>query len=357
METIKLKFMGFWGGADLKSFRLYKTLSKYYQVEISDDPDYIICSCYDRKMSFTKYPQIRIMLSGENFVPDFNLVDYALSTYPVAFQDRNLYVPQCLSGYDGERAQRLTAPRHFTKEDLQKKTRFANFIASHESEYGIRGRFMQRLSEYKRVDCPGSYLNNMPDVRVNWKDNSKTDFQRTCKFTLCFESHSNRGFITEKITDAFYAETIPVYYGDPDAGKIFNSKAFINCSDYETFQDVIDRIIELDKDDEAYLRMMNEPVFNDPDYLQKSFDAYEAFVKHIFEQPYEKAYRRSRVAYPKRYNDYLTAAAKWTRLYDGIAYPWKRLSDHFHRGQRRDFITDETTLKGRNVSDETREHF
>ena len=132
----------------------------------------------------------------------------------------------------------------------------------------------------------------MPDMHVDWKNDSKTDFQRNCKFTLCFESHSHRGFITEKIMDAFYAETIPVYYGDPDASKIFNPKAFINCSEYGSFQEVIDKIISLDQDDEAYLKMLNEPIFNDPDFIQKSLEEYENYVRHIFEQPYEKAYRR-----------------------------------------------------------------
>jgi hypothetical protein len=57
---------------------------------------------------------------------------------------------------------------------------------------------------------------------VDYSDQSKTDFQRKCKFTLCFESTKNEGFITEKITDAFYADTIPIYYGSSTITDYYN---------------------------------------------------------------------------------------------------------------------------------------
>ena len=59
---------------------------------------------------------------------------------------------------------------------------------------------------------------------VNWLDGSKTALQRKCKFTLCFESTNHYGFVTEKIMDAFYSDTIPVYYGSPTVAGIFNKE-------------------------------------------------------------------------------------------------------------------------------------
>ena len=92
---------------------------------------------------------------------------------------------------------------------LKQKEYFANFIAGHESEFNIRGDFFKKLCGYKRVESPGSYLNNMPDGKVvSFENESKVDFQRKCKFTLCFESTNHYGFVTEKIMDAFYADTV-----------------------------------------------------------------------------------------------------------------------------------------------------
>ena len=53
------------------------------------------------------------------------------------------------------------------------------------------------------MESPGSYLNTMPDGKVvSFENESKVDFQRKCKFTLCFESTNHYGFVTEKIMDA-----------------------------------------------------------------------------------------------------------------------------------------------------------
>ena len=70
---------------------------------------------------------------------------------------------------------------------------------------------------------------------VDFHDESKTAFQRKCKFTLCFKSTNHWGFVTEKIVDAFYADTIPVYYGSPTVTDIFNRDAFINVADFDSF--------------------------------------------------------------------------------------------------------------------------
>jgi len=199
--------------------------------------------------------------------------------------------------------------RNYTLEFVQGKEYFASFIAGHESEGNIRGDFFKKLCEYKRVESPGSYLNNMPNGEtVSWLNEGKTDFQRKCKFSLCFESTAHNGFVTEKIMDAFYADTIPVYYGSPSVTEIFNKDAFINCSDYASFEEVIEVIKELDQDDEKYLAMLRQPILVDPEFPERVVRGMEDYVRYIFEQPLEKAYRRSRVFHPRRHNDFLARA-------------------------------------------------
>ena len=156
------------------------------------------------------------------------------------------------------------------------------------------------------MESPGSYLNNMPDGKVvSFENESKVDFQRKCKFTLCFESTNHYGFVTEKIMDAFYADTIPVYYGSPTVTEIFNRRAFINVADYPSFDAAIEEIIRLDQDDEAYMEMLSQPILVDPDYPKRLEEELGAYIRHIFDQPLEQAYRRSRVYHPKKIDDYL----------------------------------------------------
>lgn len=309
MKTVKINFSGTYPGFKPEMNHIYAILKKHYDVKITDDADYILCDIFGIPYEYCKYDQIRIMSVGENYTPDFNLVDYAISRYPIYFQDRHFYLPGCTSPIR-HWEELANKNREYSTEILREKVYFANFIAGHESEYGIRGDFFKKLCSYKHVEAPGKYLNNMPEGQtVQWTNNSKTDFQRKCKFTLCFESTKHEGFITEKITDAFYADTIPVYYGSSSITEFFNSRAFINCSDYDSFDEVVKKIIELDNDDEKYLEMLRQPILVDSDYPKKIYDAMEAWVLHIFEQPLEKAYRRSRVYAPQYHNDYLARNA------------------------------------------------
>lgn len=305
MKTVKIKFVGFWDGFVPESHFIYQILIKHYNVEIVNNPDYIICSMFGKPYEYCNYPQVRIMYSGENYIPDFNLIDYAISPYPIDFFDRAFHKPACVDIF-GRCLALETKNRNYSSDFVKKKEHFANFIASHESEYNIRGDFFKQLSKYKRVESPGTYLNNMPNGEtVSFTNDTKTDFQRKSKFTLCFESTKHQGFVTEKITDAFYADTIPVYYGSDNVSDIFNPNAFIDCSRYSSFDDVVEKIIELDNDDEMFLKMLRQPILNDPKYVTKTLSGFEEFILNIFEQPIEKAHRRSKVYIPKAINDYL----------------------------------------------------
>ena len=311
MKTIKLNYAGIVKGQfNEKANLIYDTLIRNgYDVEISDDPDYLVCDVYgDNPYEYCGTPQVRIMYTGENVIPDFNLIDYAICPYPIQFGDRSFHLPTCVWPYS-RWASLPEKDRNYSLDFLKSKVYFANFISSHDSENNIRSDFFKKLCEYKRVEAPGSFLNNMPNGEtVNWLNDSKTDFQRKCKFTLCFESTLHDGFVTEKIMDAFSADTIPIYYGSSAAADIFNKDAFINVADFDSFEDAIARIKELVVDDEKYLQMLRQPILVDPDYPRKLEEAREQYICHIFDQPLENAYRRSRVYYPKRFDDYLATA-------------------------------------------------
>lgn len=317
MKTVKVKFVGKWEGIRPQDNLICHWLMKNgYDVQVCEDADYIICDVFGNPpYEYCRYPQIRIFESGENYTPDFNVVDYAVSRYPIQFGDRNFYFPGCTN--PGEYWHALAKKdRNYSEDFLREKTYFANLITSHDSEYNHRSIFFEKLNAYKRVEAPGTFLNNMPNGEtVNWLDDSKANFQRRSKFTICFESTAHDGFITEKITDAFFSDTIPIYYGSANITDIFNKDAFINVGDYESFDAVIEKIKELDQDDEKYLAMLRQPILLDPELPRKIDEELEKFILNIFEQPYEKAYRRCRVYYPRQHDEYLSRAIQPTRGY------------------------------------------
>ncbi|MBQ7523671.1 MAG: hypothetical protein IJT07_04050 [Oscillospiraceae bacterium] len=332
-KTVKVQFVSFWRGCDpMHDVKLAKVLQKHYNVEISDHPDYLIIGPYEPFYDYVNYPCVRILTSGENYMPDLNLVDYAISPYPISLYDRCFRQPVGL--YNTEKCNYCIErkKKHYDKAFLAEKTVFANFCASHESEHNLRGDFFKALCNYKKVDSIGTYLNNT-GVTVSLHDGTKVANQKKCKFTLCFESTADRGFNTEKLVDAFASDTIPVYYGDPEIGEIFNTAAFINVADYASFDEAIEKIKELDQDDEKYLAMMNQPVFVNPEEVASLDERFEQFVLHIFEQPLEQAYRRCRVYYPISHELFLRRGG--IVLNGSVAQMLKRIKNVFYKKGRR----------------------
>jgi hypothetical protein len=77
--------------------------------------------------------------------------------------------------------------------------------------------------------------------------------------------------------------SIPIYKGGSKINEEFNSKSFVNFYDFNSEKDMIDYIIELDKDDNKYLEMLKQPWFIDyniPD--NNKIDNIKSFLYKIF---------------------------------------------------------------------------
>ena len=298
-KTIKIYFVGFWNNMDMENNIVCNVLKRHYDIVLdAQKPDYIFCSAFGEPYEYCKYDGIRIFCSGENYSPDFNVVDYAIGYDNLSYGDRFfrrifITMKHDATRYDSLIEQLKDRPSVVDGGTLASKDKFCNLIYSHERDDFGRKRMLETLSAYKRVDSAGTYLNNMSDGMHVTRD-TKLAFQTRYKFTIAFESVNMHGFFTEKIVDAFLANTIPIYMGDPDISTIFNSKAFINCDDYDSVEEVLEKVKELDNNDELYLQMLQEPIFAEGLAVDGYDERFEAFLIHIFEQDKENAYRRAR---------------------------------------------------------------
>ena len=262
-------------------------VSGQYDFELTEDTDadYVIHSCGG--MDVLKYKGVRIFITGENVSPNFALSDYALAFERLEFGDRYQWIPlfkihghNCFSG-----------PRLPAKEILAQKTDFCAYVMSNTTDSDdYRSQIFDKLSKYKLVNSGGRWRNN-----VDGPVDNKVKFQSTHKFAIAFENCSHPGYLTEKFADAAVSNTIPIYWGDPDVARIFNPKSFINCHDYDSLDAVVERVREIDNDDDLYLQMMSEPWHVgevEPECIQNS--TYTNFLSHIFSQEKEQAYRRNR---------------------------------------------------------------
>ncbi len=294
METIKIHFCDFYSDFVPENDFFFHLLSRRYHLVLdSKAPDYLIYSCYGYE--FLHYDCVRIFYTAENLRPDFNLCDYAIGLDYLTFADRYVRFPS-YARY-GRQFDSLVRQRTITHADLAGKTGFCNFIYTNAYADPSRDRFFYLLSQSRRVDSPGKHLNNMgreagDRYSGDWRT-TKVDFQRKYKFTIAFENTSSPGYTSEKILHAFIADTVPIYWGNPEITREFTPESFINCHDFPDFEQVVRRVSELDADDEQYLRMLNTPCLRNnaiPDALQD--ETLLDFFSAIFSQPLLTARRR-----------------------------------------------------------------
>jgi hypothetical protein len=271
---------------------LLDILEKYYDVELSEQPDYIFF--HESTYEYLKYGSVRIFYTGENITPNFNLCDYGIAYDYITFGDRYYRMPMYLVAQfynDAELALAddpdFTKQRLFTKEDLNKKTGFCSFVYSNYLADGQREKMFEKISEYKRVDSGGAHINN-----IGGRVKNKLAFEMNHKFSIAFENSSSSGYTTEKLVNALVARTIPIYWGNPDVGKEFNENRFINCHAYKNFDEVVARVKEIDQDDELYLKIINEPIAASGYDFKPVRDGLEDFLRHIIDQPLKQAKRR-----------------------------------------------------------------
>lgn len=293
-RTIKVKYVDFYGDFDPCEHWVYKVLEKRYHVVFSESPDYLFFSCFGSR--YLAYDCIRIFICNEAVYPNLNLYDYAITYADFAITDRLLpnrdvfeYLKYRKLADSGEEAYAL----------LKQKKAFCNFVRSNVVADDFQNELFQALKKYKPVDFREGVFHH---TRY---EEALEQFQNPYKFSLVCEDSCYKGYTTEKIINALNAKTIPIYWGNPDINAIINPKAIVNCHDYPDMDRIIEEIMRLDHDDEAYQKKLQEPILAENDMIEKYLLQRERFIYRIVEQPYAEAIRRNRGLRGQWYNDYM----------------------------------------------------
>ncbi|MBR5101004.1 MAG: glycosyltransferase [Bacteroidales bacterium] len=287
-KLIKVAFVDFEPGFEPEKSLLYRMLLQNYQVELSKEPDYVFYSNYGER--HLCYDCVRIFYTRENISPDFNFCDYAIGLDYVTLGDRYFRFPAYY--LDREAFAQMNDKTYFTSDNIRSKGCFCGFHFGLDEETPERELFFKRLSEYRAVESGGPLYNTLEGVV-----SEKLPFLSNCKFSIAFEECSQPGYTSDVLMQAFAAQTIPIYWGNPFIGREFNTQAFVNCHDFRSWSEVIEAIRRIDQNDELYLKMMRTPALTGP---ERDIDRMEenllAFLSSIFDQPLERARRRSRSA-------------------------------------------------------------
>ena len=289
LNKITVMFTDMWF-KDIYNNRFINKLKDYFKLNIEIDtekPDFVIYSICGN--SFLKYPnskKIFICWEPINFKSSIHLnnCDYSL-TYYSSLEDnkKHLYFPPIWEtfGFVDNFINDINNPI------IVPKKKFCCFVVKN-TNFGIgatlRISFFKELSKYKKVDSFGESLRNC-DIIIPGRNEGFGrkffDIVGEYKFMITFENINSPGVVTEKIYNAFISNTIPIYWGNKDINKIFNTESFINCHDFETIPKVIDYIKEVDNDDELYYKILNSRKIQNTEkefYIKKYKDAWEKIL-------------------------------------------------------------------------------
>lgn len=294
MKKIKIKICNYNPEDPFSYGRFFiSRLKSFYDVELSNiDPDYVFFN--EKDIEYLQYPDaIRIFYTGENVSPNFNLCDYALSFDYCTFSDRHFRLPLYISAIfynedDIAQSEDLNFENisPMTPGELQEKTGFCSFVYSNYLADPRRKDLFNALTEYKKVDSGGRYLNNVGGPVKN-----KLAFERAHKFSIAFENSSREGYTTEKLPAALAARTIPIYFGNPLIGREFNEERILNVHAFPSYDALVARVRELDQDDDAYLDIVNRPILAEGYHFNDIRHALDTFLQNIFDQPHKLARR------------------------------------------------------------------
>jgi hypothetical protein len=267
MQKIKIWFTDFWPVFDQKDNFLITLLRNNYDIVLDEkEPDFLFYSNFG--VEFKKYNCVKIFFTGENVRPDFNECDYSFS-FDYSDNERNYRLPLYLIYDDIEK---LTEKKPPFDEIIKQKNKFCNFVYSNPGN-PFRNKFFKKLSKYKKIDSAGRLYNN-----TKFYANSKLELIKNYKFTISIENESYPGYTTEKIFEPMLAHSMPVYWGNPLIEKDFNTNSFVNIHNFDTTDDAIDFIIELDRDESKYYKLYKEP------YLKNNIIPDFAKIENIYKR-------------------------------------------------------------------------
>jgi len=270
MKKLKL---GFTDTHDHLARFFYSILSTRYVIEVDNiNPDYLIFgdnNFGNNNLRYDKNKVTKIFYTGENQRPENYDCHYAIS-FDHVYEPWHYRLPLfVIYMWAWKYIHNMNYDMDYILRDLDvtEKTSFSSFVVSNPN-CQERNDFFKMLNDYKTVDSGGRLFNNI-QVKLDGEQ-SKIDFLSSRKFNICFEPYKYPGYTTEKIVHAFYAGTIPIYWGNELVTSDFNNDSFINVHDFDSFDSAMDYIIKVDNDKKLYNEIVKAPKFINnipPSYL------------------------------------------------------------------------------------------
>lgn len=223
--VVRLRWVNFFPGFDDARClsRVLMDLTDEFTFVFEGEPDILLINCYSQA-PVGETSAVKVGYYTENLPPDLVHCDYFFGCEYTPLVGRSRY---CKRVYGPSSALAIDGCAD-PEAALRSKSEFCNFIYS--SADAHRERFFRALSRYRPIKAPGAAMNNCADLAPRADNDwhaAKQAYLRKFKFTIAFENSRRAGYVTEKLYDAFAADTVPIYWGDPALDTIVDKNAVI----------------------------------------------------------------------------------------------------------------------------------
>jgi hypothetical protein len=273
MVKVKVKFINGLSFHDSIPEILGDLVNEFEFVDEPEHPDVVIFGPYGNEKP--NKDCIKVGYYCENFLPNLDICDYA---FGVPYEEEIKHPNYRRIDFHGFQPARLIKESNYAEKAISQHTHFCNFLYRNPVSY--RESFFDELSKYKIPDSPGVSRNNMPSLasdKILNRYDSKLPFIKKYKFTIAFENYTYPGYHTEKILEPMEAGSIPIYIGNPEIAKHFNVKSIIHGRDF---------ILNTQDPVTLFLQKIAQPDYNDwrPSIFNSPYDRVRRKIKKIGRQ-------------------------------------------------------------------------
>ena len=275
-RPLRIAQYGFWENFDFYHSPLFGLFASQVPVQVvapHQDPDVTIASVFGghTRPSFL-HGKLVMQFIGEPVV--HYGAQYRWGDYFIGFEPdgpNHFHLP--LWQHDMLRYDPTTRQLQLncTPRPRETKTEYCAVFANHDNR-NTRGPIFDLLGQHKEVHSFSQWRNNRPkdgmgNVEVMRGPSKMAVFDRY-KFAMAVENVSEPYYLTEKLSEAMLANTVPIYWGDPCIDQSpFNPKRFLNANKLPPAE-LLEQVQRLDTDDELYQAMIAEPMFERPVFTE-----------------------------------------------------------------------------------------
>lgn len=245
-KKLTIAFDCFWPGFQANKDPIFGSLlQKNYEVTYTNDlknADIVVVSWYSPdKPRKAKYKELKKSirgklvyysaehdgagLEGEKQL-DFDIFDHIFSHYVVE-NENHTWLPNYVRRHG---VSVFSTVNSYYKRNIN-STKSANIQFCYSNDNcEFRNRLFKKLDAKTSVDANGS-LFNTTGYKLPRQHELYIKELAKYKFVIACENSSYPGYNTEKIVHALMAGSVPIYWGDPLIGSIWNEECFINLHD------------------------------------------------------------------------------------------------------------------------------